>query len=77
MLKDSDLDIFGVIFDSKVTFEKHISSVSTICSCSKALYLEEVLASIEIEIERRVLKESTSMGIFVVSIYSVYSVASV
>ena len=41
-----DLDIFGVTFDSKLTFEKHLRSVSRACSFSKAWYLEEVLASI-------------------------------
>ena len=42
VLKESDdLDILGVTFDSKLTFEKHLQS-----SFSKTLYLEEVLASI-------------------------------
>ena len=40
VLKESDdLDILGVTFDSKLTFEKHLRSVST-------WYLEEVLAGI-------------------------------
>ena len=40
MLKESDdLDILEVTFDSKMTFEKHLSSVKT-------WYIEEVLASI-------------------------------
>ena len=42
VLKESDdLDILGVTFDSKLTFEKHLRSVSR-----AAWYLEEVLASI-------------------------------
>ena len=41
-LKESDdLVIFGVTFDSKMTFEKHLRSVSR-----AAWYLEEVLASV-------------------------------
>ena len=41
VLKGSDdLDIFGVTFDSKMTFEKHLRSVS------RAAYLEAVLTSI-------------------------------
>ena len=40
VLKESDdLDILGATFDSKLTFEKHLRSVST-------WYLEEVLAGI-------------------------------
>ena len=38
MKESDDLVILGVTFDSKMTFEKHLRSVS--------LYLEEVLASI-------------------------------
>ena len=44
MLKESaDLDILGVTFDSKMTFEKHLRSVSR---ASEAWYLEKVLASV-------------------------------
>ena len=47
VLKESDdLVILGVSFDSKMTFEKHLRSVSRACSFSTAWYLEEVLASI-------------------------------
>ena len=48
VLKESDdLDILGVTFDSKLTFEKHLCSVSTLqSSFSKTWYLEEVLAGI-------------------------------
>ena len=46
VLKESDdLVILGVIFDSKMTFEKHLRSVSRSCF-SKTWYLEEVLASV-------------------------------
>ena len=46
MLKESDdLVILGVTFDSKMTFEKHLRSVSQ-RSFSTAWYFEEVLASI-------------------------------
>ena len=46
VLKESDdLVILGVIFDSKMTFEKHLRSVSK-CSFSKTWYLKEVLASV-------------------------------
>ena len=41
-----DLDILRVTFDSKMTFEKHLSSVSRSRSFSKACYLEKVLARI-------------------------------
>ena len=42
MLKESDeLDIFGVAFDSKMTFEKNLHSVSR-----ASWYLEEVRANI-------------------------------
>ena len=45
MLKDSDdLVIFGVTFDSKMTFEKHLRCFQS--SFSTAWYLEEVLAGI-------------------------------
>ena len=45
MLKESDdLIILGVTFDSKVTFEKHLRSVSI--AASQRRYLEEVLASV-------------------------------
>ena len=45
VLKESDdLVILGVTFDSKMTFEKHLHSVSR--AASKTLYLEEVLASV-------------------------------
>ena len=40
-----DLVILGVTFDSKMTFEKHLRSVSRAAS-QWAWYLEEVLASI-------------------------------
>ena len=44
-LKESDdLVIFGVTFDSKMTFEKHLRLVST--AASKTWYLEDDLASI-------------------------------
>ena len=43
VLKESDdLVILGVTFDSKMTFEKHLRSVSR----AKTWYLEEVLASV-------------------------------
>ena len=43
VLKESDdLVILGVKFDSKMTFEKHLRSVSR----AKTWYLEEVLASV-------------------------------
>ena len=46
MLKESDdLEILGFTFDSKMTFEKHLRSVS-ISSFSETSHLEEVLASI-------------------------------
>ena len=38
------LDILGVTFDSKLTFEKHFRLVSR--AASKTWYLKEVLASI-------------------------------
>ena len=45
MLKESDdLVILGVTFDSKMTFEKHLRSVSS--SFSTVWYLEEVQAII-------------------------------
>ena len=45
VLKESvDLDILGVTFGSKLTFEKHLHSVSR--AFSKTWYLEEVVASI-------------------------------
>ena len=45
VLKESDdLDILGVTFDSKLTFEKHLCCLQS--SFSKTWYLEEVLASI-------------------------------
>ena len=40
------LYILGVTYDSKMTFEKHLRSVSRACSFSKTWYLEEVLASV-------------------------------
>ena len=46
VLKESDdLVILGVTFDSKMTFEKHLRSVSRADS-PKTWYLEEVVASI-------------------------------
>ena len=46
MLKESyDLIILGVTFDSKMTFEQHLRSVSREDS-QRSLYLEEVLASV-------------------------------
>ena len=50
VLKESDnLVILGVVFDSKMTFEKHLRSVSTAASQQLGiLILEEVLASITI-----------------------------
>ena len=45
--ESNDLDILGVTFDSKLTFEKHLRSVSRAASQRpKTWYLEEVLASI-------------------------------
>ena len=45
VLKESnDLDILGATFVSKLTFEKHLRSVSR--AASQRRYLEEVLASI-------------------------------
>ena len=45
VLKESDdLVILGVTFDFKVTFEKHLRSVSR--AASKTWYLEEVLANV-------------------------------
>ena len=45
VLKESDdLVILGVTFDSKMTFEKHLRSVSR--AASKRRCLEEVLASV-------------------------------
>ena len=41
-----DLVILGVSFDSKMTFEKHLRSVSRAAS-QKTWYLEEVLASVQ------------------------------
>ena len=40
-----DLVILGVTFDSKLTFEKHLRSVSR-AAFSKTWHLEEVLASV-------------------------------
>ena len=38
VLKESDdLDIFGVTFDSKITFEKHLPSVSKATSQSRGI----------------------------------------
>ena len=46
VLKESDdLVILGVTFDSKMTFEKQLRSVSRAAS-QKTWYLEEVLASV-------------------------------
>ena len=46
VLKESDdLVIMGVTFDSKMTFEKHLHSVSRAAS-SKTWYPEEVMASV-------------------------------
>ena len=46
LVKESeDLVIFGVKFDSKMTFEKHPRSVSSAAS-QKIWYLEEVLATV-------------------------------
>ena len=46
VLKESDdLVILGVTFDSKITFKKHLSSVSRACF-SKTWYLEEVMVSV-------------------------------
>ena len=46
VLKESDdLVIFGVTFDLKMTFEKHLRSVSRAAS-PKTWYLEEVLVSV-------------------------------
>ena len=46
MLKQSDdFVILGVTFDSKMTFEKHLCSVSRAASKDN-WYLEEVLASV-------------------------------
>ena len=45
VLKESDeIVILGVIFDSKLTFEKHLRLVSK--TASKTWYLEEVLESV-------------------------------
>ena len=45
MLKKSgDLVILGVTFDSKMTLEKHLRSVSRVAL--QRLYLEEVLVSV-------------------------------
>ena len=45
VLKESvHLDMLGVTFDSKLTFEKHLCSVSR--AAAQRRYLEEVLASI-------------------------------
>ena len=45
VLKESDdLVILGVTYDSKMTFEKHLRSVTR--AASKTWYLEEVLASV-------------------------------
>ena len=44
VLRESDdLDILGVTFDSKMTFEMHLRSVSI---AATQMHLEEVLASI-------------------------------
>ena len=46
VLKESDnLVILGVTFDSKMTFEKYLHSVST--ASSQRRFLEEVLASVQ------------------------------
>ena len=42
--ESDDLVILGVTFDSKMTFEKHLRSITE--RFSTAWYLEEVLASI-------------------------------
>ena len=48
MLKESDdLDLLGVTFDSKMTFEKHLRSVSR--AASQRLGSLEVLTSISID----------------------------
>ena len=44
LMKSDDLVIFGVTFDSQMTFEKHLLSVSR--AVSQTWYLEEVLACI-------------------------------
>ena len=44
MTESDDLVILGVIFDSKMTFQKNLRSISR--GFSKTLYLEEVLASV-------------------------------
>ena len=44
VLNESDLVILGVTFDSKMTFEKHLHSVSS--AASQRRYLEEVLVSV-------------------------------
>ena len=44
--KSHDIDILGVTFDSKSTFEKHLRLHGLQSSFSKTCYLEEVLASI-------------------------------
>ena len=45
VLKESgDLVVLGVTFDSKMTLEKHLRSVSRVAS--QRLYLEEVLVSV-------------------------------
>ena len=44
-MESVDLDILGVPFDAKMTFEKHLCNISTAASI-KAWYLDEVLASI-------------------------------
>ena len=43
--KSDDLVILGVTFDSKMTFEKHLRSVSRAAS-QRLWYLQEVLASV-------------------------------
>ena len=45
VLKESDdLDILGVTFDSRMSFEKHLCSVSRAASQRLGTYLAEVLA---------------------------------
>ena len=40
------LDILGITLDSKLTFEKHLRSVSSTASQRLGIYLEELLVSI-------------------------------
>ena len=47
MLKESvDLDMLGVTFDSKISFEKNLRSVSRAASQRLGRHLDKVLASI-------------------------------